>query len=693
MNSFLSPKLFIVATLLFAAINVSAQGTGSLEYSVSNGSATIIGFTSEASSVDLVVPEVTGENVPVTAIADGVFSATNTAQKIKSVTFEGANLKTIGSNAFAGCNLSELVIPSSVVSVGLGAFANNTNLKKVTFEGTSDGDITCGDGAFFNNPQLTQITLPSNLKKIGKWCFAFCDITKIDGGATTNELPSSITEIDSFAFAGNKNLTSITIPASVTTFGEGAFWCCFKLSVSVATDNTVLTMGEGNDEGVLFNNDKTTLYFFPNTPLMTRKYQYMVPKSVTRIGAGAFGLDKSTNQIVTAVILPTHLESIGDLAFNSCPFATTSPIQHLTIPNNTTTLGYGCLSNGLQDLVILCISNKASTFVSQIKKAFTTKTVTIGSTSMTCGGNISNVAVYTRKTAYSTISGMFPDNSTISSNNSIDSVRYNIPITLPAEKKFVSLSRDFPILAQTTDLLNTATNLPAAKFFVAENDNTDNTKSTVSQKKITVAEYQYIPARGDNEIYMGIIVSAPNIDVSTEDRTLYYQIGTNNDYDLSAGSDYDESEEGRTTNIQQYNMLMPAPCPTLVRSDTVHYTVYSKTGSSAVGQDGYTSSVQVGYTYGLKNNLFKKISSDGYVKAQKCYMALDTDLVEGDNPPQAKALLEIVFEDSNTTGINNVSTEEKKDTNKWFTLQGVSLSEEPTQPGIYIHNGKKIIVR
>lgn len=45
-----------------------------------------------------------------------------------------------------------------------------------------------------------------------------------------------------------------------------------------------------------------------------------------------------------------------------------------------------------------------------------------------------------------------------------------------------------------------------------------------------------------------------------------------------------------------------------------------------------------------------------------------------------------------TTGINGVSTIKAEDQNAWYTISGVRVSK-PTQHGVYIHNGKKYIVR
>lgn len=47
-------------------------------------------------------------------------------------------------------------------------------------------------------------------------------------------------------------------------------------------------------------------------------------------------------------------------------------------------------------------------------------------------------------------------------------------------------------------------------------------------------------------------------------------------------------------------------------------------------------------------------------------------------------------EENVSTNISNINVEKKS---VWHTLQGVKLFAKPNIPGVYIHNGKKIIVR
>lgn len=51
-------------------------------------------------------------------------------------------------------------------------------------------------------------------------------------------------------------------------------------------------------------------------------------------------------------------------------------------------------------------------------------------------------------------------------------------------------------------------------------------------------------------------------------------------------------------------------------------------------------------------------------------------------------------EESGTTGIKQVdTTAQRMDSNVFYTLEGVRLNSRPTQRGIYIHNGRKIVIK
>ena len=88
-----------------------------------------------------------------------------------------------------------------------------------------------------NCTQLTEATLPEEISTIG--CYAFYNT-----GITSVEIPATVTSLGDYAFAACMLLDNVTIPANVNTFGDFCFAYCASLSnFAFASSNTVKTMG------------------------------------------------------------------------------------------------------------------------------------------------------------------------------------------------------------------------------------------------------------------------------------------------------------------------------------------------------------------------------------------------------------------------------------------------------------------
>ncbi|MBQ6208372.1 MAG: hypothetical protein IJK42_01175 [Prevotella sp.] len=81
---------------------------------------------------------------------------------------------------------------------------------------------------------------------------------------------------------------------------------------------------------------------------------------------------------------------------------------------------------------------------------------------------------------------------------------------------------------------------------------------------------------------------------------------------------------------------------------------------------------------------FYAVSNSGELAAGKAYLQLPTDAFA-----QSGKAVNFVFDDQ-TTGIFNTTVEDVND--GYYTLDGVRLDTRPTDKGIYIHNGKKIVI-
>jgi hypothetical protein len=168
-----------------------------------------------------------------------------------------------------------------------------------------------GDGAF-QRRDLTSITIPDSVTTIGQEVFSGCE------SLTSVTIGNNVTSIGDRAFSSCKNLTNVTIPKKVTTIGQQAFVDCTSLT-SVNIGNSVTTIGEKAFE----NNQLTSI---------------TIPNSVITIGDGAFagGWDDDKKQPLghlTKVTIGNSVTTIGDSAFLN------NKLTSITIPNSVTTIG------------------------------------------------------------------------------------------------------------------------------------------------------------------------------------------------------------------------------------------------------------------------------------------------------------------------------------------------------------------
>ena len=93
-----------------------------------------------------------------------------------------------------------------------------------------------GASCFEGCKNLTSITIPSSVTSLGEGCFSACS------RLTSITIPSSVTSLGLSCFSGCSGLTSITIPSSVTSLGESCFEGCSGLT-SITIPSSVTSLG------------------------------------------------------------------------------------------------------------------------------------------------------------------------------------------------------------------------------------------------------------------------------------------------------------------------------------------------------------------------------------------------------------------------------------------------------------------
>ena len=137
-------------------------------------------------------------------------------------------------------------------------------------------------------------------------------------------IPATLSSIGQTAF-GETGLSNVTIPGSVTNIGLAAFINCIELtSIAVGATNSFYT----SLDGVLFNNQQTALIEYPGG----LAGNYVMPVGVTNVGAEAF----DNCAYLSGVTIPSTAISLEDQAFANC-----LRLTNVVVPDSVTNLGVG----------------------------------------------------------------------------------------------------------------------------------------------------------------------------------------------------------------------------------------------------------------------------------------------------------------------------------------------------------------
>src|SRR5574344_1568283 len=235
---------------------------------------------------------------------------------LSSITVDGKEypVTSIGKSAFYACyNMTSVIIPESITSIG--------------------------DYAFHDCSKLTGISLPESITSIGTEAFYGCSaITKafIYGAVSIKEKTFygcsalnfikfyKVTSIEAEAFSGCAALTSFNIPSTLKRIADKAFYGCKALSTLTIDDYNYKYKVIDN---VLFSYDQTKLIYYPSARPTA---SYTIPATVKTLDDCSF----NSCQNLTSITIPNSVTSIGKNVFPDC-----AKLESVTIPNSVTSIG------------------------------------------------------------------------------------------------------------------------------------------------------------------------------------------------------------------------------------------------------------------------------------------------------------------------------------------------------------------
>ena len=279
-----------------------------------------------------------------------------TASGLTSLTLPDG-LESIGSFAFNYCKLTSVTIPASVTSIGYAPFTRCSSLS-ATEVASGSSSYTAVNGVLFNQNKTTLIeypagktgtsyTIPSGVQTVAYYAFGFC------GNLTSVTIPASVTSIEDDTFDGS-GLTEILFLGDTPSFGTRAFnnvtatvyyppleswgtpseqysgtltWVCNNK----CGDNVTWAL---SSDGVLTISGTGPMWDYMSGypgwyPLRESIPSAVIGSGVTSIGKYAF----DSCEALTSVTIQEGVKEIGYEAFGSCPSLTS-----VTIPESVTNI-------------------------------------------------------------------------------------------------------------------------------------------------------------------------------------------------------------------------------------------------------------------------------------------------------------------------------------------------------------------
>ena len=524
-------------------------------------------------------------------------------------------------------------------------FSENTNITGITFEEGSQIKWI-GDHAFKNCSSLKTINnVPAGLTDINEWCFESTALESVDLSNT------NVTIMKDGVFYNNKSLTSIKLPNKLENFWDNAFNGCTSLN-NIVMPSTVVGIHNNVFEGctslsnVTFNDSYTTLghHVFKNCPLAAVTF----PNTLNSIGEYAFEntklntVDLSNTQITSLpngcfficenlsdVKLPKDLTDIGNNAFIS------TPIASITFPSSLQKIGDYAFQKAKLEYVVIPTNCNA---IEQGAFSENTKLTTVYINGVTC---------YLAVDAFANCGNL--KDVYITSNVEPDAKRYGYPF------KNNSAYLTVHVVPNYLDTFTKLETCNAPKF--------DSNFSITLGKEWTTFS------------------SAYNLDFS--------------------------SVEGLTAYTAKYDKANDAVALTQVKRVKAH------TGLILKGEAGNTYTLPIlasneakldavdnqligcvdalwstgrDKDYFLYNGEFVKSKNDGWVLPGKSYLYIEG----GRHTNNSESPLR-VYVDNTATAINGITNNPVVKDEAYYNLQGVKVQRP--QHGVFIHNGKKVVLK
>ena len=239
----------------------------------------------------------TDEGVVYGRSADGTYAEvveySGKAKKIQiKESYKDLPVTKVCDEAFSGSDITEIIIPETVIDIGVKTFYSCASLKDVKM----GNDVTqIGKSVFCYCTSLKKITIGNKIEKIDDYAFYGCE------SLSMIELPDEITHIGAYAFFGCKSLSMLKVGDRLSYVGSDAFFGCTKLKYNCVENINYIGS---------FSNPNYIL-----VEPISKKLSYAEVHKNTKIILGhAF----SSCDNIERIVIPESVAYIGSYAFEEC---------------------------------------------------------------------------------------------------------------------------------------------------------------------------------------------------------------------------------------------------------------------------------------------------------------------------------------------------------------------------------------
>lgn len=551
-----------------------------------------------------------------------------------------------GSGVFEGCeSFTSFKFPSSYASNNLPSFTfkNCKNLATIDWNGYNPKRLN--NCAFWNCDKITWSQVPQSVEELGVECFYHCDaLTSVD--------LSRIKKMDTGVFWATP-LTSVEWPAAVTEIPARTFWACGKLTT---------IKGIPGQPGAWDNITKIGEDAFNMCALTTIK----LPAELKIIDKQAF---RSCDHLAT-VDYGTKVETIGDGAFWH-----TGALKKFFFKGSVKTLG----ADAFRESGLTCVHLKGDMTIG--KEAFmdckSLKYVEFPATS-----SATQPLTYVAEGMFAGCTSLpfitLPSTVTEIKTKAFDgcsSLKYvNILAASPATLGANAFPTTAGVYVKPSKL--SAYQANAAWNVYSPKDTYEQTLATKYASFDHDFPVSFVAKNGHEALEAYVGPSTYRVTQPTKVQKILKMIKVTstaaNEGVLLKG------EVGRTYTYQ------------IAETDPGLYT-----GNRVIGVREDTTLVQTESdgksNWVLQPDYKLHLVSNGTIKSGRAYVHETND---GDTNFGAKGiyLSFALDEEKNTTGIDKVENKKDDEENVYYTLSGVRVIN-PTEKGVYIKNGKKVIIR